>query len=105
MASQKVTYTLGELIKTAARELKEARVEAEADGVMEFEKCELELAISIEKGGGGGFRVWVLNAEANVKKETVSKIKLNFAPIKGKSSIYQAGALDKGKPFKPVTRG
>lgn len=92
------TYALGDLITMTANELRDARA-ATKDAVMQFEKCELEIAVSFVKGAKGGIRVWLINAGGELKKETVSTIKLSFAAIPGKSNAYMAGVEGKGERF------
>lgn len=89
--------TLSELIKSTSEELKKAQVDP-ANAVMQFEKCELELAVSVRGDANGGIRFWVLEAGAKVSGETVSKVKVSFAPVPGK-----AATAFEAKP--PVTGG
>jgi hypothetical protein len=47
---------LRDLIKSTAQELREARSPTVDDAVMQFEGCELELAVSIKAGAKAGIR-------------------------------------------------
>lgn len=86
--------TLSELIRTTSEELTKARVVA-ADAVMQFDKCELELAVSVKAEAKGGFKFWVLEAGGGVAGETVSKVKISFAPVSGeKVPVYNTPIED-----------
>lgn len=80
MASPLSGLTLSGLIKNAANEIRAARAESLEDAVMQFEGCELELAVTIGADAGGGIKFWLVDASAKVKAETVSKVKLKFGP-------------------------
>ena len=107
MADLKKAFTLGDLIKSTAEELKSARSPKPEDAVMQFEKCELELAVSIGGEAKTGIRFWLMEASAEVKGETVSKVKLSFGPVSGQSNVFMANKPGgKGTPFKkPKSKG
>lgn len=90
MASNENEFTLGQLIKNTANELRDARAQTASDAVMQFEKCELELAVSTKADAKGGFKFHFIEAGVSVSGETVSKIKLSFGPIAGNTGVFQA---------------
>jgi len=74
---------------------------------MQFEKCELELAVTVSGEASTGIRFWLIDAGAKIKGETVSKVKLSFGPVPGQSNVYLANRPGgKGAPFKkPKSKG
>lgn len=88
---------LSTLIQNTASDLRAARAQDE-DAVMQFQGCEIELAVSIAANAKGGIRFWVIEAGADVSGETVSRIKLSFGPIEGQPApaFYQGPAA--GRP-------
>lgn len=84
MAKAHPGFTLSQLIETAANELREARKKSPKDDkVMQFQGCELELAVTVGGEGEAGIKFWLVNASTKAKAETISKIKLTFGPIEG----------------------
>lgn len=79
-------FTLGELITSTAQQIREARDKAPPDTVMQFERCELELAVTLSNEGGGGLKFHFFSAELKAKEQALSRIKLSFGPIPGKPS-------------------
>jgi hypothetical protein len=95
MADEKKGFTLGDLIKNTADDIRKARAETPENAVMQFEKCELELAVTVSGEAGASIRFWLVDAKTNVKGEYVSKVKLSFGPIKGKDgTIFVAESDD-----------
>lgn len=90
MAKPHPGFTLSDLIRTTAKELKEAQA-PEKDAVMQFEGCELELSVTAGAEGGAGIKFWLVEASAKARAETISKIKLSFGPIPGKSTQHSSG--------------
>lgn len=90
MAKKHPGFTLSELIKHTADELRTASISGAEKPVMQFSGCELELSVTVGAEGGGGIRFWIVNASAKAKAETVSKIKLSFGSIPGESISYPA---------------
>lgn len=88
--AQHQTFTLSELIKSVSEELQKARAEPDK-AIIQLEKCELELAVSVKGEAKGGIKFWIVDAGAKVSGETISKIKVSFAPVAGKpAAAYQA---------------
>jgi hypothetical protein len=52
-----------------------------ADAGMQFTGCELELAVTLTAETGGEIRFWLTGTSGKATGETVSRIKLSFAPI------------------------
>jgi hypothetical protein len=73
---------LVDLIDQVAMQLLEAedRAKKRGDRVMDFAECELEVAISVESGGKGGVRVWVLELGGGRTKTDTNTIKIRFTP-------------------------
>jgi hypothetical protein len=73
------SFSLAELIQHTTDELRRVReARSDRDPVMLFEKCELELAVTVKADVGGGIRFWVVDASSKVAGETVSKVKVSF---------------------------
>jgi hypothetical protein len=72
--------TLVELIDEVAAQLLEAeeRAATRADRVMQFAECDLELAISVETGGKGGLKIWVIELGGDRTKTNTNTIKVKF---------------------------
>lgn len=84
---------LGELILEITKQLRAAEYK-EPEGnpddrpVMQFESCEIELAISAEREASGGIQVWALRLGGGVKKSEVNTIKIRMTAIDGNASIF-----------------
>jgi hypothetical protein len=83
---------LSEILSKISEELRKADDSAKKNGsaTMEFEECEIELAVKAEKNSSGGIKVWVLNLESGVKKSDSNTIKLKFKKIEG--TAHQASS-------------
>ena len=99
MAKPHPGFTLSQLIETTASELRAVRAKQPADAVMQFQGCEMELAVSIGAEAGGGIKFWLMDASAKAKGETVSKVKLSFGPLPGQVIAAIAKGGGKGKPL------
>lgn len=96
MAESSKGVSLSELIKSTSEELAKARVDP-ANAIMQLDKCELELAVSVKADAKGGFKFWVIEAGGGVAGERVSKVKVSFSPMEGKAKpAFQAKAATKG---------
>jgi hypothetical protein len=72
-------FSLSELIESTADELRIAHEKVRGqDPVMQFDGCQLELAVTVKGEAGGGVKFLAVNASTKVAGETVSKVKLNF---------------------------
>lgn len=85
MAKVHPGYTLADLIQKTADELRTLRDKPVEDAVMAFSGCELELAVTVGAEAGGGIKFWLVDASTKARAETVSKVKLSFMPIAGKT--------------------
>jgi Trypsin-co-occurring domain 2 len=73
-------FSLSELIESTANEMRIARDKVKGqDPVMQFNGCELELAVSVKGEAGGGIKFWVIDASTKLAGEAVSKVKLSLA--------------------------
>lgn len=97
MAKNKFQLTLSELIKDTSAQIRQARDEAPKDTVMQFERCELELAVSLVNDGSGKIKFLVFSAGLGAKEGTISKVKLSFGPIAGKDTVAFVGTPNTGK--------
>ncbi len=73
---------LGDLILTAAEEIRKARDKSaeRGDPVLTLEGCELELKVTVSAEGGGGIKVWLLDLSTKAGAERASTITLRFGP-------------------------
>jgi hypothetical protein len=73
---------LGDLILTAAQEIRKARDKSAETGdpVLTLEGCELELKVTISAEGGAGIKVWLLDLSTKASAERASTITLRFGP-------------------------
>jgi hypothetical protein len=99
MAKAHPGFTLTQLIESTASELRAVRAKQPADPVMQFQGCELELAVTVAAEAGGGIKFWLVDASAKAKAETVSKVKLSFGPLPGQVIAALAKGSGKGKPI------
>jgi hypothetical protein len=83
---------LADLIDRVAEQLlaAEQRAAQRSDRVMRFTECELEMAISIETGGEGGIKVWVLELGGSRKKTDSNTITVKFRSLEGRDLTYAA---------------
>jgi hypothetical protein len=93
MAKQKSTpVELADVLEHIAEGLIDANRRAAERGraTMEFEECEVELALSYTSGGEAGLKIWVLNAGGEMKRTESNTLRLKFKAIPGKGGL-QAG--------------
>ena len=99
---------LSEILRYVSQELQDADAKARAAGsaVMKFDECKLEFAVSAEKEGGGGLKVWILNLSGGAKKSESHTITVTMKAIPGKTIVALARAKDvlKSKPFRRQTK-
>jgi hypothetical protein len=71
---------LSEVLASIGTELLEANKNALQRGkaLMLFTECEIELAVDIEKKGGGGFAIWVIKLEGGLTRTEHNTIHLKF---------------------------
>jgi Trypsin-co-occurring domain 2 len=99
--------SLSELIESTANELRIARDKVkDQDAVMQFNGCELELAVTVKGEAGGGIKFWVVDASTKIAGEAVSKVKLSFGAIPGKVLQFLAERAGEGRgPAAPSRKG
>lgn len=92
--------SLGELIHHVASELREARRrnDANADPVLDFSGCELEMAVTFKVEGKAGLKIWIVEAGFSGDRETVSKVKLIFGKPANTTVQFSAEALGEELP-------
>lgn len=95
---------LSEILAEISSELDKAHQKALLSGIatMQFEECEVELAVIAEKNANGGLKVWLLDIGAGAKKTDSNTIKLKFSKIG--SSPIQAPAVDAENPAPEIKR-
>jgi hypothetical protein len=78
---------LPDLLANLSAQLIAAHDAAQARGnpIMQFEECEIELAVKLEISGKAGVKFWVVELGAGAKAEHSSKIKVKFKPLPGMS--------------------
>jgi hypothetical protein len=83
---------LSQLIDVVTTELRKAadRANQYRDHVMQFEECELEFAIEIERGGEAGIQVWVLKLGGGAKKTDSNTIRVKFTALPHRSYAFPA---------------
>jgi hypothetical protein len=82
-------FELASFIDQVAQQLlaAEAKARGRGDHVMQFEECELEMAVSIDKDGRAGIKVWVLELGAGAKKTDANTIRVKFKRIEGQQPV------------------
>lgn len=70
--------------------------------IMQFEECEVELAVKLEVGVQGGVKFWVMELGTKAKTEHSNKIKVKFKPLAG--TTLQAVQTSSAAPAPGVTR-
>lgn len=94
MAEEKLP--LSRLIEAVTDELHRAQEKAESErragkgrpAIMQFEECELEMAVEVEVGAKGGVDVWVFKLGGGVKKTDANTIKVKFKRLEGTQLAY-----------------
>ena len=83
---------LSDLIEYVAASLIQAQEKAQQRGqaVMQFSECEIECAVEVEKEGGGGIKVWILELRGGAKKTEHNTISVKFSPIPGAPPVEAA---------------
>lgn len=74
---------LSDLIDYVATALTQAQQKAQQRGqaVMQFSECQIECAVEVEKEGGGGIKVWILELRGGAKKTEHNTITVRFSSI------------------------
>jgi len=100
-------FSLSEIIESTANELRKARDNVKGqDAVMQFNGCELELAVTVRGEAGGGIKFWVVDASTKIAGETVSKVKLSFGAIPGRIQQFLVERANIGPgPAAPPRKG
>ncbi|WP_323003213.1 trypco2 family protein [Denitromonas sp.] len=82
-------FPLADVLSQVASELLKADAMAKARGaaVMQFEHCEVEFAVSAEKGGDAGVKLWVVNAKGSAKSSQTNRIRVRFKSPDGGTAI------------------
>ena len=93
-------FTLSQLIEKTADELRSLQKKPRPDAVIQFTGCELELAVTLSAGAKGELKFLLMGAwSADLKGETVSRIKLNFSPLpSGSGNSKREGVIGYGTP-------
>ena len=88
---------LSEVLGTIAEELIKANESAEERHrpVMQFEECEVELALAAEQEAKGGINIWAVDLSAGAKRTETNTIRVKFGKIPGQPAV-QAPVVDKG---------
>lgn len=73
--------SLEDLITEAATQLRNAAEAAGDDPVMNFQECELEMAVSVENQGGGGVRIHVVELGGHRRKTNANTIRVRFSSL------------------------
>jgi hypothetical protein len=83
---------LSELILAVTSELHKAEMQAREaygdDEVMEFDECELDLAVEVEMDAKAEVKVYVFKLGGGAKKTDKNSIKVKFKKIKGRSMTF-----------------
>ncbi len=89
---------LSDLIELVTSELLKAEQQAKrrANPIMEFQECELEMAIEVETGASGEANVWVFKVGGSAKKTDSNTIRIKFS--KTRSIAFVANADDSPGP-------
>lgn len=81
---------LSKLINLVTSELRKAEKEAQANEkhIMQFEECELEMAIEVETSGKGEVGVWVFKLGGGRTKTDSNTIKVKFKRLQDVQLVY-----------------
>ena len=95
---------LSEVLEEISAELKKAAENANSSGsaTMQFEECEIEFAVKVEKDAKGGLKVWMLNLGGSIKKSDSNTIKIKFKKIE--ENPIQASSEVDGSAAPKITR-
>ena len=94
-------FELASFIDQVAQQLlaAEAKAKTRGDHVMQFEECELEMAVSVGKDAKAGIKVWVIELGGGAKKTDANTIRVKFKRIDGQQVVFFAGGRGiKGPP-------
>ena len=90
------------LIESVTNELRTAERQAKAGGaepIMQFEECEVEMAVEIEASAQGEVSIWVLKLGAGGKRTSANTIRVTFRRMDGGSVLaYVAEGLNQPGP-------
>ena len=99
---------LSQLLQYVSQELQAADAKARAAGlpVMQFDECKLEIAVSAEREGSGGVKVWVLNLSGGAKKSESHTITVTMKAIPGRPivALTRSKGVSDNRPFRRQTR-
>jgi Trypsin-co-occurring domain 2 len=80
------------LIDLVTSELRQAAAKAHENKnpIMEFDECELEMAVGVETGGSGELGIYVLKLGGTRTKTNSNTVRVTFKKLEGTSSVYYA---------------
>lgn len=83
---------LSQLIEVVSAELRKAESQASrrTDHIMQFEECELEMAVEVETGGQGELNIWVFKLGGDRKKTDSNTIRVKFKRLQDVSLAFPA---------------
>lgn len=92
---------LSDLLASIRSEIVKADAAAKKEGtaVMQFDECEFEFAVEIEKEAKGGVHVWVLELSGGGKKTEMNTIRVKYKA--GATAFVAPSKIGKEAP-KPV---
>jgi hypothetical protein len=92
-------FALADMIETVTSQLLEAEMRSAKRGkpVMQFEECQLELAVALESDAQGGLNVFVIDVQGEAKKTAANTITVKFKRLEPVSGA-QAGRITFKKP-------
>jgi hypothetical protein len=106
MADEKLP--LSRLIDAVTDELLAAQAAREVkrnlDGtpaIMQFEECELEMAVEIEISGEAKTNVWVFKLGGGIKKTDANTVKVKFSRLKDVNVAFPANREGEGPELGP----
>lgn len=78
-------FALSDVLEMLGRELRKAndRARAQGSGVMEFEECEVEFAVEVEKSGNAGIQIHFLSLGGGMKKSEHNTVRVKFKALEG----------------------
>ena len=77
--SQRIEFS--KVIEHITEELKKAKQASPEDAVMQFEECEVEFAIELEKSGKSGINIWVVELGGGINKTETNTVRIKFKSI------------------------
>lgn len=84
-----------EVLTKLKNDIKSIQEQDEKDRMFILEDIEIELSVTMTKGGDGGINIWVVKIGGSVEKENVHKVTLKLTPFTNDKQQSNKGKDDK----------